>query len=151
MGNNTVKSPGKAAPRKALKFLAKLHVFINKWSGGLLWNTMEGNEVCFVTMTGAKSGRQITIPVLHLPYKSGVLLVASQTGRDTNPLWYKNIVKTPDIKVRHRGNTLELRARDATKEEKEDLWPICDALYSDFALYRARTTRDIPILVCESV
>lgn len=149
MANSTVSSPGKPAPRRLLKFLAKAHVFLHRLSGGRLFNTMEGTEVCFVTMTGAKSGRQITIPVLHLPYKGAVLLVASQTGRDSNPVWYKNIMKTPDIEVRHRRDTLKLRAREATTEEKAELWPVCDAIYPDFALYRARTTRDIPILVCE--
>lgn len=149
MATSTVSSPGKPAPRRLLKFLTKAHVFLHRLSGGRLFNTMEGKEVCFVTMTGAKSGREITIPVLYLPHKGAVLLVASQTGRDSNPIWYKNIMKTPDIVVRHRRDTLRVRAREATTEEKVELWPVCDAVYSDFALYRARTTRDIPILVCE--
>lgn len=149
MSKQTVESPGRAAPRRALKFLAKSHVFLHKLTGGRIFNTMEGSEVCFVTMTGAKSGRAITMPLLYLPFGDGILLVASQTGRDRNPVWYNNIVKNPDIEVRHRRDILKLRAREASSEEKEELWPICDEIYADFALYRARTKRDIPIFVCE--
>ena len=150
MENNKPKSPGKPAPHRALKILAKVHVFLHRLTGGRAFNTMAGSEVCFVTMTGAKSARQITIPLLYLPYRDGLLLVASQTGRTTNPVWYNNLVKHPEIEVRHRRDRLKLRAREATTEEKADLWPICDELYSDFVQYRARTTRDIPIFICEA-
>ena len=150
MVDSKAKSPGKPLPRRVLRMLTKVHVFLHRLTGGRLFNTLTGGEVCFVTMTGAKSGRQITMPLLYLPYGDGVLLVASQTRRTTNPLWYKNLVKHPHIEVRHRRDTLKLRAREATTEEKADLWPICDELYSDFIQYRARTTRDIPILICEA-
>ena len=149
MANDKATSPGKAAPRGVLRALTKVHVFLHGLSGGRLFNSMGGDEVCFVTMTGAKSGNQITIPLLYLPYQSGVLLVASQTGRPTNPIWYKNLIKHPEIEVRHRSDTLKLRAREAGAEEKTDLWPLLDEMYPDFALYRARTDRDIPIFVCE--
>ena len=150
MESDTASAPGKAASRGFLKTLAKVHVFIHRLTGGRAFNSMAGDEVCFVTMTGAKSGRQLTIPLLYLPYGDGVLLVASQTGRTTNPIWYKNLVKHPEIEVSHRRDRLKLRAREATAEEKRDLWPICDEMYADFAEYRARTTRDIPIFICAS-
>lgn len=149
MANDKATSPGKAAPRRALRTLTKIHVFLHGLSGGRLFNSMGGDEVCFVTMTGAKSGNPVTIPLLYLPYQNGVLLVASQTGRPTNPIWYKNLVKHPEIEVRHRSDTLKLRAREAGAEEKASLWPLLDEMYPDFALYRARTERDIPIFVCE--
>ena len=140
----------KMPPRWVLKVLSKSHVFLNRITGGRLFNTFAGDEVCFVTMTGAKSGRQVTMPLMYIPYGSGVLLVASQGGAPKNPVWYNNIVAHPDIEVRHRGRLMRLRARLATPEEKPALWPLCDAAYAPYAAYRARTTRDIPIFVCES-
>jgi deazaflavin-dependent oxidoreductase (nitroreductase family) len=139
----------KMPPRWVLKVLSKSHVFLNRITGGRLFNTFAGDEVCFVTMTGAKSGRQITMPLMYIPYASGVLLVASQGGAPKNPVWYNNIAKHPDIEIRHRGRLMRLRARLATPEEKPALWPLCDAAYAPYAAYRARTTRDIPIFVCE--
>jgi deazaflavin-dependent oxidoreductase (nitroreductase family) len=102
-------------------------------------------------MTGAKSGRVLTIPLMYVPYEKGILLVASQGGAPKNPVWYKNLVAHPDISVRHRGTEMKLRARLALPDEKPSLWPICDSHYAPFAEYRRRTTRDIPIFVCEPV
>ena len=100
-------------------------------------------------MTGAKSGRRLTIPLMHVPHRQGVLLVASVGGAPKNPVWHGNLVKHHDIEVRHRTNEMKLTARLARAEEKAALWPICDAHYAPYADYRARTTRDIPIFVCE--
>ena len=102
-----------------------------------------------MTMTGAKSGRTRTIPLMYVPHEEGVLLVASQGGAPKNPVWYHNLVKHPEIDVEHRGRQMKLRARLAEPAEKAALWPICDKNYAPYVEYRARTTRDIPIFVCE--
>ncbi len=52
-----------APPRFLVKLFTRTHVLFNRLTGGLAFNTMRGDEVCFVTMTGAKSGRQLTIPM----------------------------------------------------------------------------------------
>jgi deazaflavin-dependent oxidoreductase (nitroreductase family) len=145
------KGAGALPPRWVLKSVTRLHVFLHRLSGGRLFNTLAGDEVCFVTMTGAKSGRTLTIPLMYVPYRDGVLLVASQGGAPRNPVWYHNLVKHPDIEVTHRGRRLKLRARLARADEKPDLWPLCDQHYAPYADYRKRTTRDIPIFVCEPV
>lgn len=44
---------------------------------------------------------------------------------------------------------MELTARLATKEEQDELWPICDSKFAPFAQVRESTDRDIPIFVCE--
>ena len=46
---------------------------------------------------------------------------------------------------------MKLRARVATADEKDALWPICDEHHAPYAEYRKRTTRDIPIFVCSPV
>ena len=141
-----------ASPRtRIVKAFARLHVFLNRLSGGRLFNSLGGDDVCFVTMKGAKSGRRLTLPLMYVPYRDGVLLVASLGGSPRNPVWYNNLVKHPEIAVSHRRRGLQLRARLATAEEKPKLWPICDQHYAPYADYRKRTTRDIPIFVCEPV
>jgi len=140
---------GAPPPRWVVKTMAHLHVFLSRLTGGRLFNSFGGNDVCFVTMKGAKSGRTLTIPLIYVPYRDGVLLVASLGGASRNPVWYNNLVKHPEIEVRHRRHRMKLRARLATPEEKPELWPICDQCYAPYAGYRKRTTRDIPIFVCE--
>ena len=145
------KDPGAAPPRWAVKAWTRLHVLLNRLSGGRLLNSIGGDDVCFVTMKGARSGRTLTIPLMYVPTADGVLLVASMGGAPRNPVWYNNLVKHPEIAVTHRGRRMELRARLATPEEKPALWPLCDQYYASYADYRKRTTRDIPIFVCEPV
>ncbi|MCB1694659.1 MAG: nitroreductase family deazaflavin-dependent oxidoreductase [Halioglobus sp.] len=138
-------------PKWILKTMSRTHIFLNKLVRGKMFNTLSGDEVCFVTMTGAKSGRSITMPLMYVPYKQGLLLVASMGGAVKNPVWYYNIAKNPDLSVRYRGKVMALRARLATAAEKPDLWPLCDQAYAPYADYRARTSRDIPIFICEPV
>lgn len=145
----TPSDAGAPPPRWVLKAMTRTHVFLHRASGGRLFNTLAGDDVCFVTMTGAKSGRVITIPLMYVPYREGVLLVASQGGAPKNPVWYNNLVAHPDIGVSHRGKRMQLRARLASAEEKPALWPLCDEHYAPYAQYRERTDRDIPIFVCE--
>lgn len=140
---------GAPPPRWILKTVTRLHVLLHNLSGGRLFNTLSGDDVCFVTMKGAKSGRTLTIPLMYVPHRNGVLLVASQGGAPKNPVWYGNLVKHPEIDVSHRGRRMKLRARLARPDEKPALWPICDAHYAPYAEYRARTEREIPIFVCE--
>ena len=136
-------------PKWILKTMSRTHIFLNRMTFGKMFNTLSGDEVCFVTMTGAKSGRSITVPLMYVPYNDGLLLVASRGGSPNNPVWYYNIASNPEISVRYRGKRMTLRARLATVEEKADLWPVCDSHYAPYADYRARTDRDIPIFVCE--
>ncbi len=150
MATQSTSGTGSPPPRFILKTMTRLHVFLHRLSGGRFFNTLAGDDVCFVTMTGAKSGRRLTIPLMYVPYEGGILLVASQGGAPKNPVWYGNLIKTPDIEASHRGQNMKLRARLATAEEKPVLWPICDRHYAPYAEYRERTTRDIPIFVCES-
>ena len=140
---------GAPPPKWVLKAATRTHVFLHRLSGGRLFNTLGKDDVCFVTMTGARSGGPITIPLMYVPHEGGVLLVASQGGAPKNPVWYNNLVAHPDISVNHRGRKMKLRARLAEPDEKAELWPLCDRYYAPYADYRARTSRDIPIFVCE--
>jgi F420H(2)-dependent quinone reductase len=142
---------GAVPPKWAIKAMTRTHVFLNRLTGGRWFNSLRGDDVCFVTMKGAKSGRTLTIPLMYVPYGEGVLLVASLGGAPQHPVWYHNLVKHPEIEVSHRGRRMNLRARLAKPEEKPDLWPICDRQYAPYADYRKRTSREIPIFVCEPV
>ena len=93
--------------------------------------------------------RELLVASLLSLVSEGVLLVGSQGGAPKDPVWVRNLVKQPDIEVRHRGREMKLRARLATPEEKPGLWPVCDQHYPPFADYRRRTDRDIPVFVCE--
>jgi deazaflavin-dependent oxidoreductase (nitroreductase family) len=145
----TAKDPGRTPPLWLVRGFTRLHVLIHRLSGGRLGNEVGGDAVCFVTMTGAKSGRKRTIPLMYVPHGDAVLLVASQGGAPRHPAWYHNLKAHPDIEIEQGGHRRRMRARLAGPEEKAELWPVCDAHYAPYADYRRRTDREIPIFVCE--
>ena len=118
-------------------------------SGGSSMGSFGGREICVASMTGAKSGQRRDIPLMYVPYREGVILVASMGGAPKQPTWYYNLVKNPDIDVYVKGEKKALRARQASPAEKAEVWPICCEHYPPYATYQARTDRDIPVFICE--
>ena len=47
--------------------------------------------------------------------------------------------------------TRQVRAREATVEERERLWPRLTGRYGGYEVYRERTKRHIPIVILEPV
>jgi deazaflavin-dependent oxidoreductase (nitroreductase family) len=140
---------GKPPPRWVLKLFTRINVWVYQMSKGKLMNKLGDDPICLITMKGAKTGRSRTIPLMYVPDDDAFLLVASQGGAPKNPVWYYNLVAHPDITIEHDGTRHPLTARIVQGEEKASLWPVCDQHYADYALYRQRTTRDIPLFRCE--
>lgn len=135
--------------RSFIKPYAKLNTFLYKLSGGRILGKLQGREVCLITMTGAKSGEKRTIPLMYVPYKEGVIIVASQGGAPKSPIWYQNLVKNPNIEVQYKSKKMKLHARQVDDAEKAAVWPTCCEHYPPFDDYQKRTDRNIPVFVCE--
>ena len=135
--------------RKFIKPFSKLNVFVYKLTGGRLMSKFQGRPIVLIEMTGAKSGKQITIPLMYVPHENGVIIVGSQGGAPKSPVWVKSVQKNPNIVAQYKSKKMNLVARQVSDEEKKALWPICDAAYPDFADYRARTDRNIPVFDCQ--
>ncbi len=120
-------------------------------SGGSKMGQLRGRDVCVVTMKGAKTGKTRHVPLMYVPYKGGegVILVASLGGAPKHPTWYYNLVANPDVDVQVKDRSLALRARVASADEKAEVWPTCCEHYPDYQLYQDRSTRDIPVFLCE--
>ena len=116
--------------------------------GKLGWHAA-GMPVLELTTIGRKSGESRHSPLLFLQEGKRIVLVASQGGRATNPMWYLNLQANPKITFQTKKETLALTARDATDAERDDYWPKLDAMYPDFANYRSYTERKIPIVICD--
>jgi deazaflavin-dependent oxidoreductase (nitroreductase family) len=96
--------------------------------------------------SGARRSTMLTAPV-HQPDR--VVLIASKGGDDRHPFWYLNLVAHPDIELTENGVTRPMRARTATAEEKAAVWPAVVRAYPGYAVYQRKTTRDIPVVICE--
>jgi len=146
--SNTESKEMSAFTKSIVKGLSKLNAWVFKKSNGRFLNRVKGLEICVVTMKGAKSGKMLDFPLMYVPYKEGVLLVASFGGAPKHPVWYYNLVANPAIEVRAKGQLMHLQARRVSSEEKSALWSICCEHYPDYETYRHRTARDIPVFEC---
>jgi deazaflavin-dependent oxidoreductase (nitroreductase family) len=127
-----------------------LHRALVKGTGGRLGGTGFGMPVVILTTTGRKSGRQRTT-MLTTPVHDDdrVVLVASYGGDDRHPAWFLNLRDNPDVEIEMRGTKRSMRARVASAEEKEGLWPEVTAAYKGYAQYQTKTERDIPLVILE--
>ena len=135
--------------RRLLKPFSRLNSIVYKWTNGRLMGRLQGRPVMLVTMTGAKSGKPRTVPLMYVPYKDGVVVVASQGGSPRSPVWYNNLVANPDVVVQYRSKKMKLRAREIDDAERAVVWPVCVEHYHEYDDYQNRTDRKIPVFVCE--
>lgn len=150
--------PEKWAPlvKKIIRNYTRFNVWVYKKSGGkLLKNFPGGYPICIVGMKGRKSGARREVALINLPWNdNGVekkLVIASQGGMDTHPVWYHNIKANPNIDIMVTGVTKNYVAEQISEEAKAELWPHILSLYPDFDEYQARTDRAIPVFVCSPV
>ncbi|MFV2089833.1 MAG: nitroreductase/quinone reductase family protein, partial [Pseudomonadales bacterium] len=61
------KDSGQPPPKWVLKAFTRVNVWVYRLSGGRLMGKLAGDPICLVTMIGAKSGRQRTIPLMYVP------------------------------------------------------------------------------------
>ncbi|WP_407689778.1 nitroreductase family deazaflavin-dependent oxidoreductase [Mycobacterium sp. HUMS_1102779] len=132
-----------------IKYMAKGNAWIYRRSNGKLGGTFGKAPVALLTTTGRKTGEPRVSPLLYLREGDRVVLVASKGGSDKHPLWYLNLKANPQVSVQIKDEVLQLRARDATKEERAEYWPKLDAMYPSFGDYRSWTDRVIPVVICD--
>ena len=122
-------------------------------SGGRLLNSAAGMPAVELHTVGRKTGRPrtnlLTAPIFD---DERIVLVASKGGDDRDPEWFRNLVAHPDVEIRNlrTGEVRKVRGRVASPDEKSQLWPQVVAAYQGYAGYQKRTTRDIPLVICES-
>ncbi|MGB5811011.1 MAG: nitroreductase family deazaflavin-dependent oxidoreductase [Polyangiales bacterium] len=141
-----------------IRTMSKVNVAVYQWTGGLLGSKWRvgaafpwGVPVLLLTTIGRKSGQPRIAPLIFIEDGENVIVVASQGGLPTDPLWYRNIQADPKIEVQIKQRKRKMIARDATADERTRLWPRLVAHYPDFASYEVWTDRVIPIVICEPV
>ncbi|PPL19737.1 nitroreductase/quinone reductase family protein [Microterricola pindariensis] len=119
-------------------------------SGGRLGWTIGPMPAVEQHTIGRRTGRRRSTMLTSPVHEHGrYVLVASKGGDDRNPEWYRNLQANPGVELTVRGEVLPMRARTATAAEKAELWPRIIAVNPGYAGYQRKTTRDIPVVICE--
>lgn len=126
------------------------HRWLLRVSRGHLGGRLLGMDTVELHTTGRRSGeRRSTLLSAPVHEESRVVLVASKGGSDEHPAWYLNLQAQPEVDLTIRGETRPYRARTASRDEREELWPRIVRANPGYAGYQQRTRREIPVVICE--
>lgn len=115
---------------------------------GHIWN---GVPTLLLTTRGRRSGTWQTLPLIYGSAGAAYVLVASKGGHADHPLWYKNLVAEPEVRVQVAADRFSARARTAQGEERRQLWQTMRAIWPQYDDYQAATEREIPVVVLDRV
>ena len=129
-----------------------VHTKVYRATGGRVGSRFPGHSarILLLDHRGAKSGIDRTSPLLYVTDGDDVVIVASKGGYPKNPAWFFNLTANPDTTIQIGSERRDVRARVADDEERERLWPIAVAGYSDYDDYQQRSRgRKIPVVILE--
>jgi deazaflavin-dependent oxidoreductase (nitroreductase family) len=132
------------------RMLNRAHRAVLAISGGRLGWTLGSMPVVELHTVGRATGERRSVMLTAPVHGDGrYVLVASKGGSPRHPAWYLNLLAHPDAELTVNGRTIPVRARTATADERAELWPRITARYRGYAGYQRRTTREIPVVICE--
>ncbi|MCA2320059.1 nitroreductase family deazaflavin-dependent oxidoreductase [Mycobacterium intracellulare] len=129
-----------------LTLLGEDHVRAYRETGGetgYLWN---GVPTLLLTVTGRRTGRELTSPLIFGRDGDDYLVVPSMGGAPTHPSWYLNLQANPAARIQVRADEFAVLARTASAVEKPRLWKIMTDRWPNYDVYQSRTERDIPVV-----
>jgi len=118
-------------------------------NGGKVGGQFAGAPLLLLTTTGAKSGRQITTPLMYAHDGERMIVFASKAGAPENPAWFHNLLAHPVVKLEVGDETFEANAAPVSGSERDRLYNEQAARFPGFADYQAKTSRKIPVVALE--
>jgi deazaflavin-dependent oxidoreductase (nitroreductase family) len=131
----------------------KVHVALYRRSNGRLGAHLPGwpaARILLLDHVGARTGRTRTSPLMYHRDGDTVAVVASKAGQPTNPAWFHNLKANPDTTIQIGRDVRSVRARVATDDERQRLWPNFVAFYPGYEFFeRNAKGRKIPVVILD--
>lgn len=131
------------------RLTGRVHTAVYRATGGRVGHAAGRITNLLLTTTGRKSGQARTVPLAYIEDAGRWVVVASNGGADRPPAWWGNLRHEPDATVEIGARTVPVRAREATPEERDVLWPRLTTVNPFFARYERITSRRIPVVILE--
>ena len=105
--------------------------------------------ILLLTTTGARTGRQTTVPLgFGVDEKGRVFVVGSKAGAPRHPAWFHNLRANPAVTVELRGSSYQAIAVVTEGEERDRLYRIVS---DGTSAYEQNTDRVFPVIILEGV
>ena len=111
---------------------------------------LRGKPVIVLTSVGAKTGKLRKTPLMRVEHDGSYAVVASLGGAPKHPVWYFNLKANPHVELQDGATKKDYTAREVTGDEKVLWWDRAVEAWPDYAKYKKKTDRDIPVFVLES-
>jgi deazaflavin-dependent oxidoreductase (nitroreductase family) len=104
--------------------------------------------VVLLSVRGARTGVERTVPLVYFTDGGEVILIASSFGRARYPAWFHNIKANPEVTLEAKGHSGRFRAREVEGEDRTRLYELAKQLYTGYGNYEERTAgvRHVPVL-----
>lgn len=106
-----------------------------------------GKPVIVLTSIGAKTGKLRKTPVMRVEHEGEYALVASLGGAPKHPVWYYNLTANPHVELQDGPVKKDYEAREVHGEEYAAWWERAVEAWPDYAEYKTKTDRIMPIFV----
>jgi deazaflavin-dependent oxidoreductase (nitroreductase family) len=140
-----------ALTRAGTWYSSQLGARVDPWllraSGGRVDHSFGQIPIVLVSVRGARSGVERTVPLLYFTDGDDVILIASSYGRAKYPAWYYNLKANPDVRLEVRGRSAAYRAAEVEGEDHDRLFELAKKVYRGYTQYENRTrgVRRIPV------
>jgi deazaflavin-dependent oxidoreductase (nitroreductase family) len=116
-------------------------------NAGKVGGRYEGKTLLLLHTQGAKSHEERINPVAYTRDDGHLVVIASKGGAPANPDWYYNVVANPLVTVEVGTEKFQARAEVAKEPERTRLFDKMVEVNPNFAEYRIKTARKIPVIV----
>lgn len=128
------------------KLFGKIHQTLYRLSGGRLGARMGQIDVALVETIGRKSGQLRCVPIACYPYRDSIVVSASNSGKESHPVWYLNMQANPAVTVQMGSERYRAIAEDVAEEERAALWETIVRLNKHQGEYLQQAQRRIPLV-----
>jgi deazaflavin-dependent oxidoreductase (nitroreductase family) len=120
-------------------------------SGQILSGPLAGSDAIVLTVTGARTGRDLVTPLVYTRDGDRFVISESKGGAPHHQTWNYNHKPNPEATPEDDGETFQVRVHEVYGEERDRLFAAHAARMPQFDKYQARTERLIPVLVLERI
>ena len=124
----------------------RAHSFLFRTSGGRFGRKVRGAPVLVLETRGRKTGKVRSVPLLYIEDAGYWFVMASSGGDPHHPAWFKNLEADRRATVITDAGRRGVEAFVTVGGERERLFAGMTSIWGDFETYRARTTRELPLV-----
>jgi deazaflavin-dependent oxidoreductase (nitroreductase family) len=137
------------AHRPGSTAFSRAHAWLFARTGGRIGKRFMGGNVLVLRTTGRRSGKRRESPMFYVPHRDGYAVVASNAASKRPPAWWLNLRASPEAEATAGEGWRPVHAREASPEERDELWPAFVEMYRGYDHYKEIATRDMPVVLLE--